>query len=138
VIERLRGLLGRRPATDADADRIRREGHVGRAFVLAVEPLETERNGRVAVRLRLDVLLPRHERFTTEIVDRLDAAGRARTHVGAVVPVAADLLELGHVVLDLGQIAVNEEAVAALGPIAGGPGGPLRPPPTPPGPEDDR
>ena len=128
MIGRLRALLGRRRTPDeADAARIRREGHVGRAIVVAVEPLRgVDAEGRVETRIRLDVLLPRHRRFTTEIVDRLDAGGRARVRPGAVVPVAADLAELGHVVLDLDQLAVNAEAIAALGPIAGGPGGPRR------------
>jgi hypothetical protein len=126
MMGRIRSLLGPRPAVPDDADdaRIRREGHVGRAIVIAVEPLRTVADGRVETRIRLDVLLPRHRRFSADIVDRLDAAARERVRVGAVVPVAADLQELGHVVLDFDQLAVNEEALAALGPIAGGRGGP--------------
>ena len=139
MIDRIRAALGRPRRTGSvdDETRIRREGHVGRAIVRSVVPLSTERNGRVETRLGLDVLLPRHRRFTTEIVAELDAAGRERVRVGAVVPIAADLAELGHVVLDLDQLSVNQEAVDALGPIAGGPGGPVRPR-SGPGREDDR
>jgi hypothetical protein len=137
VIDRLRARLDRRGGSSSDDARIRLEGHVGRAIVLAVEPLGRERDGRVETRIGLDVSLPRHRRFTTEIVDRLDPVGRTRVRVGAVVPVAADRAELGHVVLDLDLLAVNEEAIAALGPIAGGPGGPVRPR-SGPGPEADR
>ena len=92
--------------------------------MLAAEPRRTGPDGRVETQLRLDVALSRHRRFTTEIVARLDASERDRVRVGVVVPIAADLQELGHVVLDLEQMAVNDEAVTALGPIAGGPGGP--------------
>jgi hypothetical protein len=139
MIDRIRAALGRsrRIGSEDDEARIRREGHVGRAIVLSVVPLWTERNGRVESRLGLDVLLPRHRRFRTEIVAELDSAGRERVRVGAVVPIAADLAELGHVVLDLEQLAVNQEAVEALGPVAGGPGGPVRPR-SGPGPEDER
>jgi hypothetical protein len=139
MIDRIRAALGRPRSTGSadDEARIRREGHVGRAIVLSVVRVSTERNGRVETRLGLDVLLPRYRRFTTEIVAELDSAGRERVRVGAVVPIAADLAELGHVVLDLEQLAVNQEAVEALGPIAGGPGGPVRPR-SGPGPEDER
>ena len=139
MIERIRRTLARPRGAQSPTDdaRIRGEDHVGRSIVLSVVPLSTERNGRVETRLGLDVLLPRHRRFRTEIVAELDAAGRERARVGAVVPIAADLAELGHVVLDLDQLAVNQEAVDALGPIAGGPGGPVRPR-SGPGPEDDR
>ena len=139
MIDRIRWVFGgrRRPGSPADDARIRREGHVGRAIVRSIVPLSTKRSGRVETRLGLDVLLPRHRRFRTEIVAELDAAGRERVRVGAVVPIAADLAELGHVVLDLEQLAVNQEAVDALGPIAGGPGGPVRPR-SGPRPEDDR
>ncbi|HEY7132344.1 MAG TPA: hypothetical protein VH440_08820 [Candidatus Limnocylindrales bacterium] len=133
MIGRLRELFDRGGAARAEADRIRREGIVGRASVIGTSGTGRRRDDRFETELRVEVLLPRRRRFETTIRDWLTAAERKRVGIGQSVPIAADPAQPGHVVLLLDADRVDPRAIAALGPIAGGPGGPrvadVAPPP---------
>jgi hypothetical protein len=124
MIGRLRRLFDGGAASRARDDRIRREGIVGRASVIGMSGSGRKRNDRFETELRVEVLLPRRRRFETTIHDWLTAAERKRVGIGQSVPIAADPEQPGHVVLLLEADAVDPKAIAALGPIAGGPGGP--------------
>jgi hypothetical protein len=124
MIERLRGLLDRDGAARASDDRIRREGIVGRATIIGTSATGRRRDERFETELRVEILLPRRRRFETTIRDWLTAAERKRVGIGQSVPIAADPRQPGHVVLLFAADAVDPVAIAALGPIAGGPGGP--------------
>ncbi len=124
MIRRLRGLFDRGAAARAADDRIRREGIVGRASVIGMSGTGRKRGDRYETTLRVEVLLPRRRRFETTIRDWLTAAERKRVGIGQSVPIAADPAQPGHVVLFLDADRVDPRAIAALGPIAGGPGGP--------------
>jgi hypothetical protein len=65
-------------------------------------------------------------RFEVVRRDWLTRAEQDRVVVGRPVMIAADPGQPGHVVLVLDIPDVDERAIAALGPIAGGPGGPPR------------
>jgi hypothetical protein len=123
MIGRLRALLDRGRAR-AEDDRIRREGIVGRATVIGTSGTGRKRDDRFETELRVEVLLPRRRRFETTIRDWLTAAERKRVGIGQSVPIAGDPAQPGHVVLLLEADRVDPRAIAALGPIAGGPGGP--------------
>ena len=124
MIERLRTLLGRGPATgDADDARIRREGYPGRGTVAGVEPTGRTRRDRREVDLTLDVYLGRSRTFRVTIRPWVTDAELDRLQPGAAVPVAADHDEPGHVVLMLDAFEVDPAVIAGLGPFAGGRGG---------------
>ena len=125
MIERLRRLLRRgRVAADSDDARIRREGFLGRGTIVRVEPTGQDDEARQEVDLTLDVYLGRSRTFRVEIRPWVTDAELARLQVGAAVPVAADHDEPGHVVLMLDAFEADPAVIAALGPFAGGPGGP--------------
>jgi hypothetical protein len=126
----------RQSGSDADDERrIRMDGLVGRATVLDMRYTGHRRGSDREAELRLEVLLPRRRRFTIERNDWLDLEGQKRVRIGQSIPVAADQAQPGHVVLALDMDEVR--SIAGLGPVAGGPGGPLSPP-TRSGPEGDR
>jgi hypothetical protein len=122
MIERLRRAARGRP-DDADDDRIRRDGYPGRGTVVSVAPTgRTDRDHR-EVELILDVYLGRSRTFRVEIRPWITEPQLARLQPGEAVPVAADHDEPGHVVLAFEMD--DPVSIAGLGPIAGGPGGPL-------------
>ena len=113
-------------ASGSDESRLRRDGVLGRAIVLAATPTGRRRGERDEVETRLDVQLPMRRRFEVVRRDWLTRAERDRVVVGRPVMIAADPAEPGHAVLVLDIPDVDQRAIAALGPIAGGPGGPLQ------------
>jgi hypothetical protein len=133
----------RRPA-DADAARIRSDGILGRGTVLRLTPTGRRRGATAEVELDLEVQLPMRRRFEVRVRDWLEPDARRSVVVGGSVVVAADPAEPGHVVLVLDIPEVDAAAIAGLGPIAGGPGGPRQGHATPPGgreagaPEEER
>jgi hypothetical protein len=136
MIDRVRAILRRRGAAeDPDAARIRLEGYPGRGTVVAVRPTGRRRSQRREVDLTLDVYLGRSRTFRVVIRPWVLDAELARLQPGQAVPVAADHAEPGHVVLAFDMDEVR--SIEGLGPVAGGPGGPVRPPSRS-GPEDDR
>jgi hypothetical protein len=118
----LRADVGRQAAADAA---IRLTGLLGRGTIQTVRDTGRFDGRRHAVSLEVEVLLPRRRRFVTTIAAWVGEPDRARLRPGATIPVVANRLQPGQVVLDLEQFVVNDEAIAALGPIAGGPGGPV-------------
>jgi hypothetical protein len=128
AIVALLALRGRGRSTDLarQEDAIRRDGILGRGIVLAASPTGRHRGDRDEIDLRLEVQLPMRRRFEVRRRDWLDADERGRLAVGAAIPVAADPNEPGHVVLVLDIPEVDPAAIAGLGPVAGGPGGPPR------------
>lgn len=117
----------RRGAPDAlEEEAIRRDGILGRGIVLAASPTGRRRRDRDEVDVRLEVQLPMRRRFEVRRRDWLAPAERERLAVGGPIPVAADPDEPGHVVLVLDLPDVDPAAIAGLGPVAGGPGGPPR------------
>ncbi len=110
----------------SDEVRLRRNGLLGRAIVVASRPTGRRRRDREEVETRLDVQMPMRRRFEVTRRDWLTPAECERIAVGRPVMIAADPAEPGHVVLVLDIPDVDERAIAALGPIAGGPGGPRR------------
>jgi hypothetical protein len=125
MIDRIRQLLvrGRGPGDDANDERIRRDGYPGRGTVVAVEPTGRTARGRHEVDLTLDVYLGRSRTFRVAIRPWVLDAELARLRPGQAVPVAADHAEPGHVVLAFDMDEVR--SIAGLGPVAGGPGGPI-------------
>ena len=113
---------GSGPPGNGDA-RIRREGILGRAIVLAATPTGRRDRDRTEVELRLEVQLPTRRRFEVRRREWLDAGQAARIVVGRPIVVAADPAQPGHVVAVLDIPDVDQAAIDALGPIAGGPGG---------------
>lgn len=107
-------------------DAIRRDGILGRGIVLAASATGRRRGDRDEIDVRLEVQLPMRRRFEVRRRDWLDADERGRLAVGAAIPVAADPNEPGHVVLVLDIPEVDPAAIAGLGPVAGGHGGPPR------------
>jgi hypothetical protein len=124
-------LGGLRPRSDADDERIRREGYPGRGTVVAVRPTGRAGRGRREVDLTLDVYLGRSRTFRVAIRPWVLNAELERLRPGQAVPVAADHAEPGHVVLAFDMDEVR--SIAGLGPVAGGPGGPI----VRPGPRDE-
>ena len=124
MIDRIRQVLLRRrePASDADDERIRREGYPGRGTVVAVRPTGRTHQRRHEVDLTLDVYLGRSRTFRVTIRPWVVDAELARLRPGQAVPVAADHAEPGHVVLAFDMDEVR--SIAGLGPVAGGRGGP--------------
>jgi hypothetical protein len=136
MIDRIRAILLRRGSDDPDDDaRIRLEGFPGRGTVVAIRPTGRRRGERREVDLTLDVYLGRSRTFRVAIRPWVLDAELARLQPGRAVPVAADHAEPGHVVLAFDMDEVR--SIAGLGPVAGGPGGPLSPRRRS-GPEDDR
>jgi hypothetical protein len=125
MIDRIRNVLlrGHGPASDADDERIQREGYPGRGTVVAVRPTGRVARGRREVDLTLDVYLGRSRMFRVAIRPWVLDAELMRLRPGQAVPVAADHAEPGHVVLAFDMDEVR--SIAGLGPVAGGPGGPL-------------
>lgn len=119
-------LRAARAPRAADEVRLGREGLLGRAIVLGAVPTGRRRGDREEIETRLDVQLPMRRRFEVVRRDWLTRAERDRVVPGRPVTIAADPAEPGHVVLVLDVPDVDERAIAALGPIAGGPGGPPR------------
>ena len=111
----------------SDESRLRRDGVLGRALVLAAAGTGRRRGEREEIETRLDVQLPMRRRFEVVRRDWLTGAERDRVVVGRPVMIAADPEKPGHVVLVLDIPDVDERAISALGPIAGGRGGPPRP-----------
>ena len=107
-------------------DAIRRNGILGRGVVLAAAPTGRHRGDRDEIDVRLEVQLPMRRRFEVRRRDWLDPLERELVVVGGAIPVAADPDEPGHVVLVLDIPHVDPAAIAGLGPVAGGPGGPRR------------
>jgi hypothetical protein len=127
MIDRIRAMLLRRGAVeDPDAARIRLEGYPGRGTVVAVRPTGRRRGERREVDLTLDVYLGRSRTFRVEIRPWVLEVELARLQPGHAVPVAADHDEPGHVVLAFDMDEVR--SIAGLGPVAGGPGGPVSQP----------
>jgi hypothetical protein len=142
LIGSLRETQHRLKAFDAAQQVIRDDGLIGRGTILGIKPGPWHTVGgrgprRREVEIELEVHLPRHQRFTTVAREWLNAATLATLRVGDPVPIAADPAEPGHVVLALDHSLVDPAAIAALGPIAGGPGGPVSRP-TPPERDSDR
>jgi hypothetical protein len=136
MIERIRTILRlRAPEDGADDARIRLEGYPGRGTVVAVRPTGRRRSQRREIDLTLDVYLGRSRTFRVVIRPWVLDAELARLQPGQAVPVAADHAEPGHVVLAFDMDEVR--SIEGLGRVAGGPGGPVRPP-TRSGPEGDR
>jgi len=125
MIDRVRNLVLRThgPGSDADDERIRRDGYPGRGTVVAVRPTGRTRRGRREVDLTLDVYLGRSRTFRVAIRPWVLDAEFARLQPGQAIPVAADHAEPGHVVLAFDMDEVR--SIAGLGPFAGGPGGPI-------------
>ena len=115
-------------ALDADENRIRHDGILGRAIVVAARSTGQRRGGREEVELALDVQLPMRRRFQIRRTDWLDARERAMVVVGRPIVVAGDQSEPGHIVPVFDIADVDQAAIDGLGPIAGGPGGPKRDP----------
>jgi hypothetical protein len=137
VIGRLRGLFGRGgPGDEADDARIRRDGYPGRGTVIDCRPTGRSHAGRREVDLKLDVYLGRSRSFAVTIRPWVTDAELGRLETGRAVPVAADHAEPGHVVLAFDMD--EPQSIAGLGPVAGGPGGPVRTPQSPPEREADR
>jgi hypothetical protein len=126
-------LRRRRPGDDAEDARIRREGYPGRGTVVAVRPTGRMDRGRREIDLTLDVYLGRSRTFRVTIRPWVLDTELARLQSGRAVPVAADHAEPGHVVLALDMDEVV--SIDGIGPVAGGPGGPISPR-SQPGPED--
>jgi hypothetical protein len=128
MIDRIRTIVAqRRFGDDPDAARIRREGYPGRGTVVAILPTGRTRLGRHEIDLTLDVYLGRSRTFRVAIRPWVCDAELARLVPGQAVPIAADHAEPGHVVLafDMDEVRLIE----GLGPVAGGPGGPVSPRP---------
>ena len=127
MIDRIRNLFlrGRGPGSDADDVRIRREGYPGRRTVVAGRPTGRTGEGRREIDLTLDVYLGRSRTFRVAIQPWVLDAELARLRPGQAIPVTADHAEPGHVVLAFDMAEVR--SIAGLGPVAGGPGGPVRP-----------
>jgi hypothetical protein len=125
MIDRIRNVLrgGHGPGSDADDERIRRAGYPGRGTVVAVRRTGRTGRGRYEVELTLDVYLGRSRTFRVAIQPWVLDAELARLRPGQAVPVAADHAEPGHVVLAFDMDEVR--SIAGLGPVAGGPGGPI-------------
>ena len=115
-------------ALAADEDRIRHDGILGRAIVVAATSTGERRGEREEVELALDVQLPMRRRFQIRRTDWLDARERAMVVVGRPIVVAGDQSEPGHIVPVFDIPNIDQEAIDGLGPIAGGPGGPKRDP----------
>lgn len=130
-----RQRVGARGTGGGADDDIRRRGIVGRATLISARATGRAEPGRHEYDLRLEVQLPRRQRFDTEVRTWVPDSFRERLRPGQPIAVAADPTEPGHVVpaFDVDELV----SIAGLGRFAGGPGGP-RTPPTPPGPEDDR
>jgi hypothetical protein len=135
MIDRIRATFLRRGSDDPNEARIRLEGFPGRATVVAIRPTGRLRGDRREIDLTLDVYLGRSRTFRVAIRPWVLDAEMARLQPGRAVPVAADHAEPGHVVLALDMDEVR--SIAGLGPVAGGPGGPVSPPRRS-GPEGDR
>jgi hypothetical protein len=126
MINRIRAILRLGPPEDgADDARIRLEGFPGRGTVVAVQPTGRVRRGRREVQLTLDVFIPRMRQFRVDIQPWVTDVELTRLESGRAVPIAADQPEPGHVVLAFDMDEVR--SIAGLGPVAGGPGGPIRP-----------
>lgn len=127
MIERVRTILRRRgPADEAGDARLRREGFPGRGTVVAVRPTGRTTDGRREVDLTLDVFIPRRRQFRVDLRPWVTATELARLEPGRAVPIAADQARPGQVVLAFDMDETR--SIAGLGPVAGGPGGPLNPP----------
>lgn len=126
VVTTVAALRDASRGTSSNELRLRREGVLGRAIVVAAGPTGRRRGEREEIETRLDVQLPSRRRFEVTRRDWLTPAERVRVVVGRPVVVAADPAEPGHVVLVLDLPDVDRRAIAALGPVARGPGGPAR------------
>jgi len=126
VITTVAALRDASRGTSSNELRFRRDGVLGRAIVVAARPTGRRRGEREEIETRLDVQLPSRRRFEVTRRDWLTPAERVRVVVGRPVVVAADPAEPGHVVLVLDLPDVDRAAISALGPVAGGPGGPAR------------
>jgi hypothetical protein len=110
----------------SDEAAIRARGILGRAIVIAAIPTGRRRGQAEEVDLTLEVQLPTRRRFEIRRRDWLEPRERAMIVVGRPIVVAAAPDEPGHVVPVLDIPEVDEAAIDALGPVAGGPGGPRR------------
>jgi hypothetical protein len=123
-------------------DVIRRSGILGRGTVVGATPTGRRRGDLLELDLTLDVQLPSRRRFEARRRDWLTQAERERIVLGHPIVVAADPAEPGHVVPVFDIPDVDPAAIAGLGRVAGGPGGPRRTEaslrPTPAEPEPDR
>jgi hypothetical protein len=120
----------------ADAS-IRRFGTLARGTVLEMRPTGRRKGARHEVDLVLEVHVPGRRRYTVERTEWLDDGREREVRIGRGVPVVVDPNQPSHVVLALELSDPDPAAIAALGPIAGGPGGPPTRP-RPPGPAGDR
>lgn len=126
MIGRLRRMLARQgPVDPADDARIRHEGYPGRGTVVAVQPTGRTDRGSHEIDLTLDVYLGHPRTFRVAIRPWVSDAELTRLVPGQAVPIAADHAEPGHVVLAFDMDEVR--SIEGLGPVAGGPGGPLNP-----------
>ena len=102
---------------------LRMGGLVGRGTVLSsTRTGQTDRDGRHEVVLQLDVFVPRFRRFVSSTVAWVTTAQLDRLEVGKAVPVTADPIDPGHVVVAFDMD--DPASIEGLGAVAGGPGGP--------------
>ena len=112
----------RRRLAEAEAE-IRMSGLVGRGTVLAARRTgRTDSAGHHEVELQLDVYVPQFRRFVSSTVASVTTAQLDRLEAGKAVPITADP---GHVVVAFDMD--DPVSIEGLGPVAGGPGGPVRP-----------
>lgn len=115
----------RRRLAEAEAE-IRMSGLVGRGTVLAARQTgRSDGEGRHEVELQLDVYVPQFRRFVSSTVAWVTTAQLDRLAVGKAVPITADPADPGHVVVAFDMD--DPVSIEGLGPVAGGPGGPVRP-----------